>query len=201
MTAHLGLQRILLPSAQVSQLTTGTITLPSARGAFVPDTDFQPIASTVLSTSASTITFSSIPATFKHLQVRYSLIAATADYYQVKFNGASTGYASGRAARGTSGNLIVSAEANAASIYSGLVTASSNYRTGGIMNINDYAQTDKFKTIIDFMGVAGPASGTSYVGTHSGQYRSTSAISSITFAHDFDFASGSVVSLYGIMGA
>lgn len=34
MTTHLGLQRILLPSAQVSQLTTGSITLPSARGAF-----------------------------------------------------------------------------------------------------------------------------------------------------------------------
>lgn len=35
MTTHLGLQRILLPSAQVSSLTTGSITLPSARGAFV----------------------------------------------------------------------------------------------------------------------------------------------------------------------
>ncbi len=34
MTTHLGLQRILLPSAQVSQLTTGSITLPSARGTF-----------------------------------------------------------------------------------------------------------------------------------------------------------------------
>lgn len=34
MTTHLGLQRILLPSAQVSSLTTGSITLPSARGMF-----------------------------------------------------------------------------------------------------------------------------------------------------------------------
>lgn len=34
MTTHLGLQRILLPSAQVSSLTTGSITLPSARGSF-----------------------------------------------------------------------------------------------------------------------------------------------------------------------
>lgn len=37
MTTHLGLQRILLPSAQVSQLTTGSITLPSRGLLAVPD--------------------------------------------------------------------------------------------------------------------------------------------------------------------
>jgi hypothetical protein len=35
MAPHLGLQRIMIPSAQVSSLTTGSVTLPSARGAFV----------------------------------------------------------------------------------------------------------------------------------------------------------------------
>jgi hypothetical protein len=35
MTPHLGLQRIMIPSAQVSSLTTSSITLPSAKSAFV----------------------------------------------------------------------------------------------------------------------------------------------------------------------
>jgi hypothetical protein len=35
MSPHLGLQRIMIPSAQISSLTTGSVTLPSARGAFV----------------------------------------------------------------------------------------------------------------------------------------------------------------------
>jgi hypothetical protein len=38
MAPHLGLQRIMVPSAQVSSLTTGVITLPSARTAFVVST-------------------------------------------------------------------------------------------------------------------------------------------------------------------
>ena len=35
MAPHLGLQRIMIPGSQVSALTTGTVTLPGARGAFV----------------------------------------------------------------------------------------------------------------------------------------------------------------------
>ena len=74
MPTHLGLQRILLPSAQVSSLTTGSITLPSARGAFDPTLGyteaFESINSTTLSTDTSTITFSSIPSTYRYLQLR-----------------------------------------------------------------------------------------------------------------------------------
>jgi hypothetical protein len=54
MSPHLGLQRILLPSAQVSQLTTGSITLPSARGAFV---DFSSLAAVYMSASGTTTNF------------------------------------------------------------------------------------------------------------------------------------------------
>lgn len=52
MTTHFGLQRIMIPSAQVSSLTTGSITLPSARGVF---TDFSSLAAVYMpQTSTST---------------------------------------------------------------------------------------------------------------------------------------------------
>jgi len=72
MTTHLGLQRILLPSAQVSQLTTGSITLPSARGQFTSPVIniFQSIETIAPSQGAASISFSSIPQTYTHLMIR-----------------------------------------------------------------------------------------------------------------------------------
>lgn len=45
MAPHLGLQRIMIPSAQVSSLTTGSITLPSAKGAFDSFVNTPPVTS------------------------------------------------------------------------------------------------------------------------------------------------------------
>jgi len=63
---------MLLPTAQVSDLTTGSITLPSARGQFViPVTDFfQSIETIAPSQGASSISFTSIPQTYTHLMIR-----------------------------------------------------------------------------------------------------------------------------------
>jgi hypothetical protein len=54
MTTHLGLQRILVPSAQVSSLTTGSITLPSAKGVFV---DFSSLAAVYMSATGTGTNF------------------------------------------------------------------------------------------------------------------------------------------------
>jgi hypothetical protein len=55
MTTHLGLQRILLPSAQVSQLTTGSITLPSRGLLAVPDAPT--IGTATASAGSASVTF------------------------------------------------------------------------------------------------------------------------------------------------
>lgn len=55
MTTHLGLQRILLPSAQVSQLTTGSITLPSRGLLAVPNAPT--IGTATASAGAASVTF------------------------------------------------------------------------------------------------------------------------------------------------
>jgi hypothetical protein len=73
MTTHLGLQRIMIPSAQVSQLTTGSITLPSARTAFVnySDESLTLLGSfSLTSGTPTTIEVTNIPQTYKHLYIR-----------------------------------------------------------------------------------------------------------------------------------
>ena len=67
---NLSILRGALASAQVSTYTTGSITLPSARQTFIPPGDFQSISSFTAVGGETTITLSSIPATFKHLQLR-----------------------------------------------------------------------------------------------------------------------------------
>lgn len=64
---NLAILRQAIPSAQVSSLTTGSITLPSARGAFDDSKTYQLIGATIVSSTQSTVTFSNISTSYTHL--------------------------------------------------------------------------------------------------------------------------------------
>ena len=205
MTTHLGLQRILLPTAQVSSLTTGSITLPSARGVFT-ETDFQSISSvTVGSGGAADVTFSSIPATFTHLQIRY--IAQSAGYGRIQFNSSTTGadyyshYISGNGSTASAGQLP-------GSTYNSLTWSISNFSTTanifgvGIIDILDYTSTNKNKTVRISHGTDFNGSGDTEF--NSGLFKATpAAITSIKlFPHATNtWLQHTQFALYGIMGA
>ena len=160
MTTHLGLQRILLPSAQVSQLTTGSITLPSARTAFVSNS-YESIATvSVGSGGQSTMTFSSIPSTYTHLQLRglvrnSSASAGSLDMY-MRFNGDSG--ASKYTAYHQFFGYDTSSKGAAASFNQSSIAAayilrngnSASYFTSVIIDIFDYRNTNKFKSTKTF---------------------------------------------------
>ena len=126
MTTHLGLQRILLPSAQVSTLTAGSITLPSARGQFdgtAPYTDaFESINSSTLGSDTTSISFSSIPSTYRYLQLRGNIrlerSADTAGELIIRFNNDATAGNYRSYYAGTSGTSSVT------SIYAATQTGS-----------------------------------------------------------------------------
>jgi hypothetical protein len=66
-----------------------------------------------------------------------------------------------------------------------------------IIDLLDYADTNKYKTIRELGGVDGnTAGGSMYLA--SGNWRSTSAINSITFSTSFTFSQYSSFALYGI---
>jgi hypothetical protein len=166
---------------------------------------------TVGAGGASTITFSSIPSTYKHLQIRYidrntRSTPGMGGSVRIKFNSDSTSgnyyahrllgeptsvYSSAYA--GSSEGAIVS-ESMSDSVTSGIFSAS-------IIDILDYADTSKYKTARTLGGGNTNTTSGDEVFLYSSLWQSTSAISTITLTiTTYSFTQYSSFALYGIKG-
>jgi hypothetical protein len=169
---------------------------------------YDSIATTTVSSSVSTITFSSIPATYTHLQIRSiarGTVAATQMQTFYRFNGDSgNNYAihflRSDGANVFSGDGTSIAQASAQTRYSAANAASSIFGAG-VSDILDYTNTSKYTTIRSLGGVDANGSGQVYF--TSGLWMNTSAVTSITIGINDggDFAQYSSFALYGIKGA
>lgn len=208
MTLHLASQRMLLPSAQVSSLTTGSITLPSARGAFA-ESDYESIASVSGTGSSSTLEITSIPSTYTHLRVivtaRTDQASNRVDGY-MRFNSdSSSNYSYRWIYNSGDANLPVNSSQSADKIglsYMPGSSATSNNYALYIIDIPDYANTSKFRTIGCITGFANRAtSNEQNVANVAGVWRGGSAISTVTFfASAGSLTSNSKMSIYGLKG-
>jgi hypothetical protein len=176
-------------------------------------TDFYQIATTTLGSATSTVTFSSIPADYTHLQIRASYQTSRGTYpldkIFIRFNSDTASNYSTHVVQGDGASATSSAE-NTDKItdrdMSSTTAASGGLVFGGlIMDILDYANTNKYKTVRSISGfdTNGTVSGFGgRVGLFSGNWRSTSAITSITFTVDnaANYSANSKFSLYGIKG-
>ena len=168
------------------------------------DTGFMfPLGSvTVPSSGAATITFSSIPATYTHLQIRCMTLFSVSDAgANIRFNSDTASNYSWH--RILANGASVSAAAGANQTY-GLVTigapSSTNIPGCSIIDILDDANTNKYKTVRDLAGT--DANGNGYITLLSSNWRSTSAISSILIAPSSGvWNQYSQFALYGIKGA
>ena len=167
---------------------------------------FESIATTTLSTSTASVTFSSVPATYKHLQIRMlgrTTLAAISSNVQITFNSDTTagnytmhrlvGDGTSASAYGQSGldYIIMFAGGNAASNIFGV----------GVLDIVDYANTNKFKTTKILTGLERNSGTEDFVMFRSQLWRDTSAITSITFTPSSgNLAQYSEFALYGIRG-
>lgn len=153
--------------------------------------------------SSGTITFSSIPSTYKHLQIRgVSKNTGTSTDFRINFNSdTSTNHATHRLVG--NGSTMSSGVFNGTtylSYPSGLlaITTTANAHSGVILDILDYTSTTKNKTV---RLLGGYADSVSSVGLYSGLWINTSAISSIDLkAGTNNFSSTTRFSLYGIKG-
>lgn len=156
------------------------------------------------SSSGSTVTFSSIPSTYKHLQVRFYADLDTADrVLRMRINGVSTTgtYAKhGLEGNGTSASAYGVDSSSATWLDVGYVVSAGSNPAVAIIDILDYANTSKYKTTRTLAG--NDQNGAGLVGIYSGLYMSTSAITSIEFTINGsgNFATGSQFGLYGIRG-
>ena len=168
---------------------------------------FESIAAAVVDASgSSTVTFSDIPQNYAHLQVRYiaksGRVQTLAGQMVMRFNGSYGArghnlYSDGATAYS---NSYVPAIGEFALVATG-TSAGSTFGTG-VIDILDYANTTKNKTIKSLTGADMNGSGNIFLSSQ--LINSTTAISSITFETldgGTNLQQYSSFALYGIRGA
>lgn len=168
-------------------------------------TDFESIATvTVGAGGQSTISFTSIPGTYQHLQVRYLAAnqgSAGDDPMYMRFNSDSTNanYRSHRLGGNGSGLIADSYQLPISSTANGNGNAATYY-TGGVVDILDYANTNKNTTVRSLSGWDGNGSGNVYL--LSELWMNTAAITriDITLFSGGTYRQYTHIALYGIKG-
>jgi hypothetical protein len=168
-------------------------------GHLVPPNSYASIATqTVGSGGASSITFSSIPSTYTHLEFRYLLKPSTGGYQYLNatLNGDSGANYSYHFLVGEGTSPAAAGVGTSASLFRFGATDSTNFGVG-VISIFDYSNTNKYKTIRELFGYDSNGTGAIYL--TSGAYYSTSAINSITVVPSSgSFVQYSQIALYGV---
>jgi len=188
---------------------TGSSEYSSASGSVTPtlSTSYESIATqSVSSGTAATITFSSIPGTYKHLELRgiARVTGASNEAVKINFN-SDTG--SNYAEHHMVGNGTASVRGSNATytngaMYWGMGTPFATSTFGAnVTSISDYTDTNKYKTVRSLDGFDGNGSGG--IELVSSLWLSTAAITSITLTPNsgVSFNTYTHFALYGIKGA
>jgi hypothetical protein len=168
----------------------------------MPTPTYTPLATVTLGASASSVTFSSIPATYRDLILVMDLIGSTTAanaFVGIRLN-SDTGNNYNRVAMvGTGSTTSSFSAANQAYFFCGGFPASnSNSRGLTITDFMDYSATDKHKTMLQK-----EANPTVSAIAYAARWANTSAVTSIEISAtptvgDNNFGSTSTFSLYGI---
>jgi hypothetical protein len=164
-------------------------------------TAFESIATPAISGSSSFVEFTSIPQTYKHLQIRYSVItnATNADITLTVNGVASAGSYTYHELRGTgSGTAVANGNNNMGFYYIATNATDGTWPAIGISDIFDYSDTNKITTIRSLSGKDTNGSGTLQILT--GMNKVTTAVTSIKFDCNSTIATNSKIALYGIKG-
>ncbi len=171
---------------------------------------FESIATVTVSSGTANVEFTSIPATYTHLQVRYLARSARTNdngaTMLIQFN-SDTGnnysyhivYGDGASATAYNGSTT-----NVMRSYSVCSSSSSNTDIYGVgvIDILDYANTNKYKTLRHLGGY--DRNGAGELNLASGLWQSTNAITSIKFTLSesvANYETDSHFALYGIRSA
>ncbi len=156
--------------------------------------DYDSIASVTLS-SANSVTFSSIPQDYKHLQIRG--ISNAGSWIQLVINSTTSANYSRHELRGSGSSASADGNGNGDLIFA--LGGGSTYPTAFIMDVFDYTSTNKYKTTRALYG--SDQNGSGYVGLTSGAYLANlNAVTSLTFYSYAlsNLASGTTIALYGV---
>jgi ribosomal protein L3 len=149
------------------------------------------------SITSAGFTFSSIPQTYKNLQIIYTAICSGGQGIDLRWNGSASGYSRGR---------MVGTNASVGTLMAGTtqtevpMMGNAGFTTLGCgsIEIANYATSGRYITVRSFGAVADTV--TNGIELNGGTNTSTSNITSLTFkaAGGETLLTGSVFSLYGI---
>jgi hypothetical protein len=174
----------------------------SFRSAAGPEGAYDSLATVTLSASTASVTFAGIPAGYKHLQLR---ILARGNFAYgnlldgtMFFNGDTTianyydHYLKGN---GTAASASAANAPYMSNIFAGANQTASVFGVA-VIDILDYANTNKYKTMRYLGGTDVNGSGQLNLGSI--LWKNTAAISSLYFAVDGSMIANSQLALYGI---
>jgi hypothetical protein len=156
---------------------------------------YQPIATTTLGSSASSVTFSSISGSYTDLVlvVAGTYTSGGTNDAALQFNSDTGSNYSWTRLLGNGSAASSSRSTNDVQIDFGLI--SSTNQSNSIAHIQNYSNSTTYKTVL------GRGNSTEYVGAIVGTWRNTSAITSITVKSAATYSSGTTFVLYGITAA
>ena len=172
---------------------------------FAPSGAYESIATVTASGSSSTITFSSIPQTYQHLQIRGIAKSPNgAPALVIQYNGDSSVNYKSHYLEGSGATAYAGVGGTNTYGYLGYPTpssANSSMFSASIIDILDYTNTNKYKTTRSLSGYDTNNTVNGYMDLFSNLWMSTSAITSITLSIQSElFVANSQFALYGIKG-
>lgn len=180
--------------------------LASANYARSTNSYFSIATTTVGSGGASSVTFSSIPSTYTHLQVRGIMRNTNQNSFvlRARFNSDTGSNYARHTLKGTGAAASATGETTQTSMsFDEMSPVSGNTASvfgGMVWDVLDYANTNKYKTSRTLGGF--DANGSGQIIFDSALWQSTTAVSSISiFMASDNFAQYSSFALYGIKGA
>lgn len=177
---------------------------------FAPSGAYDSIATLSGNGSASQLTFSSIPSTYTHLQVR--LIARgtrsfPSEQLYIRLNGdGGNNYAYHYLYGEYGASVAVGAQASTNTFLVNEFPAANetaNIYSTSVIDLLDYTNSSKNKTFRSLSGYDNNGNTSNYIGkvwVGSGLWMNTSAVTSLTVLSNGAFASGTRIGLYGIKG-
>lgn len=159
----------------------------------MPTKTYKPLANLTLSTSAASVTFGSIPSTYRDLVLIIAGTRTGDNNVQIRFNSDTGSNYTWVWARGN-GSIAESGSETLSFIPLAALALTTNAQLNGIVHIMDYSATDKHKAVLSRFSQDSTQSVMS-----ANRWANTAAINTIQiFTGNNDFGSGSTFALYGI---